>query len=64
MNWKTFKEIVEKTLKNQNCENPDLADIESIDFKSCTLTSGISFDRTTVERISYYEKGNSFYIVG
>ena len=64
MNWKTFKETVEKTLKAQNCENPDLAEVEGIDFKSYTLASGIHFNTTTIESVSYYKEGDSFYIVG
>ena len=58
MNWKTFKEEIEKKLVLDGCNNPDTAEIEAIDFKDTTLP------RTQIAQISYYKEANSFYVVG
>ena len=64
MNWKTFKEEIEKKLILDGCNNPDTAEIEAIDFKATTLPSGITLPRTHIAQISYYTEANSFYVVG
>lgn len=56
LTWGEFKKHVEKKLRDQGCEEVDSVKIEGIDVNKPEAFKNEAF-------ISYYEPGNSFYIV-